>query len=107
MERRTFIAVVSGGLLAAPLAAEAQPTPTVRRIGVVGGAPPEHVEARKEGLRRLGWVEGQNIVVEGLELGTEVAHDCWNSPETSFASRSKSSWQPPTCPSTLRRRRPR
>ena len=29
----------------------------------------EMVEARKEGLRRLGWVEGQNIVVEELPLG--------------------------------------
>ena len=60
---------LTGGLLAAPLAAEAQPTPTVRRIGVVGGTNPEHVEARKEGLRRLGWVEGQNIVVEQLRSG--------------------------------------
>ena len=30
---------------------------------------PEQVEARKEGLRRLGWVEGQNIVVEQLRMG--------------------------------------
>jgi putative ABC transport system substrate-binding protein len=69
MERRAFLGVVTGGLLAAPLAAEAQAPPTVRRIGVVGGVPPEHVEARKEGLRRLGWVEGQNIVVERLRIG--------------------------------------
>jgi len=61
--------VIAGGLLAAPLAAEAQSTPTVRRIGVVGGTDPEYVEARREGLRRLGWVEGQNIVVEQQPLG--------------------------------------
>jgi hypothetical protein len=60
---------LAGGLLAAPLAAGAQST-TVRRIGVVAvGEPvPELTEARKEGMRRLGWVEGQNIVVERLEL---------------------------------------
>jgi hypothetical protein len=33
MERRSFIAVVSGGLLAAPLAAEAQQAGKVFRIG--------------------------------------------------------------------------
>ena len=63
MDRRSFLGTFAAGLLAAPLAAEAQSTPTVRRIGVIGGASPEFVEARKEGLRRLGWVEGQNIVV--------------------------------------------
>jgi putative ABC transport system substrate-binding protein len=72
MERRTFLGVIAGGLLAAPLAAEAQSTtPTVRRIGVVGGGVPDQVEARKEGLRRLGWVEGQNIVVEQVPIGDE------------------------------------
>jgi putative ABC transport system substrate-binding protein len=69
MDRRAFIGTVAGGLLAAPLAVKAQSTPTVRRIGVVGGTNPESVEARKEGLRRLGWVEGQNIVVEHVPVG--------------------------------------
>jgi len=69
MDRRAFLATLTSGLLTAPLAAEAQSPPTVRTIGVVGGVPPEHVEARKEGLRRLGWVEGQNIVVEQLKIG--------------------------------------
>ena len=69
MDRRAFICSLAGGLLAAPLATEAQSTPTVRRIGVVGGTNPESVEARKEGLRRLGWVEGQNIVVEHVPVG--------------------------------------
>jgi putative ABC transport system substrate-binding protein len=69
MERRTFLGVMAGGLLAAPLAVEAQSTPTVRRIGVIGGGVPDQVEARKEGLRRLGGVEGQNIVVEYVRTG--------------------------------------
>jgi putative ABC transport system substrate-binding protein len=68
MDRRAFLETVAGGVLAAPLAVEAQSTPTVRRIGVLGGNSPDLVEARKEGLRRLGWVEGQNIVVERLAL---------------------------------------
>jgi len=69
MDRRVFLGTLAGGLLAAPLAAGAQSTPTVRRIGVIGGMPPDQVEARREGLRRLGWVEGQNIVVEHVPIG--------------------------------------
>ncbi len=69
IERRTFMALVSAGLLTAPLAAEAQQAPTARRIAVVGPKTPALIEARKEGLRRLGWIEGQNIVVEPLLLG--------------------------------------
>jgi len=69
MDRRTVLGTFTGSLLAAPLVVEAQSTPTVRRIGVVGGTDPDRVEARKEGLRRLGWIEGQNIVVEQVETG--------------------------------------
>ena len=73
MERRTFLAVVSGSLLAAPLSVEAQPAEGVRRIGVVESDVKLLVEARKEGLRRLGWIEGQNIVVEHLRWGDRSA----------------------------------
>jgi putative ABC transport system substrate-binding protein len=67
MERRRFMALVSGGLLAAPFAAEAQQTRKVPRIGVLGGQSPEMsppVLALREGLRELGYVEGQNIAIE-------------------------------------------
>ena len=40
MDRRAFIGTLTGGLLAAPLAAEAQPVGKVWRIGVLGFAPP-------------------------------------------------------------------
>ncbi len=73
IERRTFMALISAGLLTAPLAAEAQQAPTARRIAVVGPKTPALIEARKEGLRRLGWIEGQNIVVEPLLLGDRSA----------------------------------
>ena len=45
MERRTFMAVVSGGLLAVTLAAEAQETTKVHRIGVLSPPSPAHVKA--------------------------------------------------------------
>src|SRR2546425_6099465 len=57
-------------LLAAPLATEAQPAGKVYRIGVMLGdrspsvfksnPSPEHL-ALQQGLRDLGWLEGQNL----------------------------------------------
>jgi ABC-type uncharacterized transport system substrate-binding protein len=68
MERRTFLGVIAGGLLAAPFAAEAQQSQKIRRIGYLSGsafeASPEIHQAFREGLRELGWIEGQNILVE-------------------------------------------
>ncbi len=52
-------------LLATPLAAPAQRV-NVPRIGVLrAGAPPDpNIEGFRQGLRELGYVEGQNVVVE-------------------------------------------
>jgi putative ABC transport system substrate-binding protein len=64
MERRTFIALVSGGLLAAPLAAEAQQPGKVYRIGMMQlftNVAPHLDDAFRQALRELGWVEGKNI----------------------------------------------
>src|SRR5712691_8757542 len=53
-------------LLAAPLAAEAQPAAKMPRLGVlVPGIPPEPLtEAFRQGLRDLGYIEGQTIALE-------------------------------------------
>src|SRR6266487_1625560 len=67
MERRTFMALVSGGLLAVPLVGEAQQTAKVARIGflALNLAPNPHLrEAFLQGLRDLGYVEGRNVVIE-------------------------------------------
>jgi putative ABC transport system substrate-binding protein len=67
MERRAFVASLTGALLAAPLAAEAQPAAKVARIGWLGDKPaPGHPlrEAFLQGLRDLGYVEGRNVVIE-------------------------------------------
>ena len=67
MDRRTFISVTLG-LLAAPLAAEAQPAGKVYRIGMLERTPPAtnaaNFEAFRRGLRELGYVEGKNLVIE-------------------------------------------
>ena len=66
MERRRFIEVLAGGLLAPPLAAEAQPG-KVPRIGVLSPGSPGSsslLDAFRQGLRERGYVEGQNIRLE-------------------------------------------
>src|SRR5262244_4130328 len=57
--------VLTGGLLATPLAAEAQ-AGRVYRIGFLrAGQPPEsYLDAFQQGLRERGYVYGQNVVVE-------------------------------------------
>jgi putative tryptophan/tyrosine transport system substrate-binding protein len=59
---------MAGGLLAAPLAAQVQPAGRVPRIAWLGGQAREtahpYVRAFQRGLKDLGWVEGQNIVIE-------------------------------------------
>jgi putative ABC transport system substrate-binding protein len=67
VDRRAFIGVIGGGLLAAPLAAEAQQAAKIARIGYLGLnlAPNPHLtEAFLQGLRDLGYVEGRNVVIE-------------------------------------------
>ena len=66
--RRQFLRTVSVGLLAAPLAADAQQAGKVPRIGFLGVTSPSDrpplLDAFRQRLRELGWVEGQNIVID-------------------------------------------
>jgi putative tryptophan/tyrosine transport system substrate-binding protein len=67
MERRTFMAMLTGGLVAAPRASEAQQAAKVARIGYLAtnlAANPRGREAFLQGLRDLGYVEGRNVVIE-------------------------------------------
>jgi putative tryptophan/tyrosine transport system substrate-binding protein len=68
IDRRTFLAGTGAVLLASPLAAEAQPAAKVARIGYLGNSSaslePDLVEALRQGLRNLSYVENQNIIIE-------------------------------------------
>src|SRR5262249_37565561 len=64
MERRTFITMLASGLLAPPLAAEAQQARKVWRIGLIGVSPRKDQNALVQGLRELGYVEGGNLAIE-------------------------------------------
>jgi putative ABC transport system substrate-binding protein len=65
MNRRAFIGTATA-ILVVPLAAEAQRAGRVPRIGYLGTRSPSDfgLDAFRQGLRELGWVEGQNIVIE-------------------------------------------
>ena len=67
MDRRTFVATLAGGLLVAPLAAEAQEAGRIHRIGyltVPSRATAQGVADRfQRGLHDLGWIKGQNVTV--------------------------------------------
>jgi putative ABC transport system substrate-binding protein len=67
MDRRRFFESVGASLLAAPLAAEAQQTDRIRRIGLLSPFAESDAEAQaqiaafQETLRTLGWNEGRNV----------------------------------------------
>jgi ABC-type uncharacterized transport system substrate-binding protein len=67
MDRRTFIVSTVGAALAGPRAVRAQQAGKVYRVGFLWDTPavwPHALAAFRQGLRDLGWVEGQNVVVE-------------------------------------------
>jgi putative tryptophan/tyrosine transport system substrate-binding protein len=63
MRRPEFIKIIIGSASAWPLAAQAQqPAPGKWRIGIL--APEIRQKPIREGLRELGYVEGQNLLIE-------------------------------------------
>jgi putative ABC transport system substrate-binding protein len=73
MDRRAFLAGTGAVLLAAPRGAEAQKSGNMARVGILGiGPAPSPQELAKSvstnpfwlSMRQLGWVDGQNMVVE-------------------------------------------
>jgi putative ABC transport system substrate-binding protein len=68
VDRRAFIGTVAGSLLAAPLAARAQPK-AMPVIGVLSTGSPSAswgpiMDAFRQGLSEAGYVEGQNVAIE-------------------------------------------
>ena len=66
MRRRTFIEIVGGAAVTWPLAARAQPSGKVYRIGFLGVTSQAEyarfVDPLRVGLRQLGYEEGKHIV---------------------------------------------
>jgi putative ABC transport system substrate-binding protein len=71
MQRRKFITLLGGAAVAMPLAARAQQSDHIRRIGILtGGLAEDDPEARPrvgafvQALQQLGWTDGRNIRIE-------------------------------------------
>jgi putative tryptophan/tyrosine transport system substrate-binding protein len=62
VRRRDFIKAVAGSVAAWPLVARAQQPGKVYSIGLFSAGASPALPAFVEGLRRLGWVEGKNVV---------------------------------------------
>src|SRR6185503_18218472 len=67
MKRREFITLLGGAATAGPLAASAQQSDQMRRVGVLIALAEEDPEGQarlsplRQGLQELGWVEGRNL----------------------------------------------
>jgi putative ABC transport system substrate-binding protein len=74
MRRREFIALVGAAALAWPLAVRAQQTGRTYRVGGVSVGPrtAPYVTAMFDELRRLGFVEGQNLKIDWRSCGPRV-----------------------------------
>ncbi len=67
IDRRTFLVTLAGSVLAARPAARAQQAGKLPRIGYLSGGSPSNAPQFKvfrETLLGLGWIEGQNILIE-------------------------------------------
>src|SRR5262249_10187228 len=75
VDRRTFAGALVGGLLVSPSASAQSPT-KVYRVGFVLGATRESVapllDGLRDGMRDLGYVEGNSVVFEQRYAGGNV-----------------------------------
>jgi putative ABC transport system substrate-binding protein len=77
IDRRAFLAILTSGLIAAPLTGKAQQATKIPLVGVLNtGAGPRSttVDSTRQGLRDLGYVDGQTIAFDvrfaGMKLET-------------------------------------
>ena len=67
MRRRSFITLLGGAAAAWPVAARAQQSERMRRIGVLTGgttADDPEVAAFRQMMQQLGWVDGRNLRID-------------------------------------------
>jgi putative ABC transport system substrate-binding protein len=70
MRRRDFISIIGSAAIARPLAARAQQSEQMRRIGVLMTGPPDDQEGQSRlagflrGLQELGWIPGSNLRID-------------------------------------------
>ena len=64
MKRRELIVLIGGAIAARPLGARAQQSGKIWRIGFIAHRYEKFYDPLFQGLRELGYVEGQNLIVE-------------------------------------------
>jgi len=74
MRRRDFIAIIGNAAVGWPLAASAQEAGRTYRLGAVTGSPRDapFAVAMFDELRRLGFIEGQNLTIDWRSYGPRV-----------------------------------
>jgi putative tryptophan/tyrosine transport system substrate-binding protein len=76
MDRRAFITMVGGSILAAPLTANAQRSASPRRVGVLLvllSPAGKEAQAFRQGLRDAGYVEGSDVLIEWRSANGDYA----------------------------------
>ena len=79
MRRRDFITLLGGAAAAWPLAARAQPSERVRRVGIFMDLAEQDAEGQtrvaafRKGLQDLGWIEGRNVKFDTRWTGGDPA----------------------------------
>ena len=78
MRRRDFLGVVSGAVVAGPIAVRAQQSERVRFIGMINALESDDPEAQaraavfEQALRQLGWAVGRNLKIEVRQIGGDA-----------------------------------
>ena len=78
LKRREFITLLGGAAAAWPLAARTQQTERMRRMGVLLTLAESDLEMKawitafQEGLQRLGWAQGRNILIDYRSAGGDA-----------------------------------
>ncbi len=81
MRRREFMALIGGAALTRPLAARAQQSEQMRRVGVLMNVRPDNPEgdpavaAFRQTLQQLGWSDGRNVRIDIRWGENDVDHD--------------------------------
>jgi len=91
MRRREFITLLGGAATSGALPARAQQPGHIPRVGIVWIAPESVVgpfhDAFREGLRELGYVEGQTIAIDA-RFAEGNSNFCLELPQTWYAQKS-------------------
>jgi putative tryptophan/tyrosine transport system substrate-binding protein len=96
MRRREFIKLVCGSAAAWPLAARAQQSERMRRIGVLMPWPANDAEGQNrltaftQAVQQLGWIDGQKVRID-YRFGDGRADTMRNMQPSWFCSRRTSS----------------